>query len=1575
MSQKNYSRERQLFKITWLKLFSKHYQHQLQQLLGSGSRTMASSGHVEKVRILNKDTIHIGYDLQDHIIDQLITTEKSSTYVIITDSNIVKKGYLDSYLTKFQSKLNNDQRVLSYVVSPGEANKTRETKAKIEDYLLSKGCTRDTVILAIGGGVIGDMIGFVAATFMRGVRVVQVPTTLLAMVDSSIGGKTAVDTPLGKNFIGSFWQPQYVFVDLTFLSTLPEREFINGMAEVVKTAAIWNEDEFTRLEQNASKFLATIKKRNSAGDTDLTPIKEHVFKLVSESIKVKAEVVSADEREGGLRNLLNFGHSIGHAYEAILTPQALHGECVAIGSVKEAELSRYLGILSPVAVARLAKIFTAYGLPISVDDKNFRKIVKSKKTPVDALLKKMAIDKKNDGSKKKVVLLKAIGECYEKSASFVNDEDLRFVLTDETKVFPFQNDSTFNATIIPPGSKSISNRALVLAALSEGECKITNLLHSDDTEHMLNAIAKLKGAEISWKDNGETLIIKGNGGDLKSTDQELYLGNAGTASRFLTSVATLVKSHQGQNHVVLTGNKRMTERPIGPLVDALRSNGAKIDYLKNEGSLPLKISTTPLKGGHIELAATISSQYVSSLLMAAPYAETPVTLKLIGGKPISILYIDMTIELMKKFGIEVEKLPNYTYAIPKGSYVAPSEFVIESDASSSTYPLAFAAMTGSTVTVPNIGSSSLQGDARFARDVLKPMGCKVVQTETSTTVTGPPRGSLKPLPEVDMEPMTDAFLTASVLAAIATDGGENRTNIIGIANQRVKECDRIAAMVHQLNKFGVIANELPDGISIQGVKISDLKTPDEGIFSYDDHRVAMSFSLLAGMVNNGPVTIEERHCTGKTWPGWWDVLHSSLQAKLDGFEPAQAETKQQINNKSIIVIGMRAAGKSTLSKWISSSLGYKIIDLDTVFEAQYGDIREFIKKNSWEEFRSLEIKVYESIISKHSHNTVISTGGGIVESDVARAHLSNYAKEGGIVLHIERNLDNTVQFLSEDATRPRYVEEIEQVWKIREPLYNEVSNFHFFAPFCNSNKEFLELRKNFEHYIFKIIGHQNINFEEFKRSFAYVLDIEDVEDEAEHLEVNSYGANAIELVLTKPYSKRFIEQSISILRKYTDLTSILTLTSTKDLVKYEEIVNLAFKNGIDFVTLDLTLEAELLRRLINNSGYTKIIGSYVDTTGELKWGNDDFLGYYKFAQVLNADLIKLVGTATSIVDNFELENFRAKLADSNLISYNLSDFGVLSRVTNPLLTSISKSESIKQLNSLYYKIGGGLTKKYYVVGTPISHSKSPILHKTGFEILGLPHSFEKFETDDVKKVGELLKDPQFGGAAVTIPLKLDIMEYLDELTESATLIGAVNTVIPLGSGKFKGTNTDWIGIKDSLLNQGFPNVSADSQINGLVVGAGGTSRAAIYALNQLGCKTIYMINRTSSKLQLIKDHFPEDFNIHILDSIDDVENSKPISVAISCVPSDLPMDPTLLNKLERLLNKGAANKGKAGFTPMLLDCAYKPRVTPVMELAKAKFEWHIVSGEEMLVNQGVAQFKIWNSTVPPYKAISDAVNN
>lgn len=250
---------------------------------------------VEKVSILGAKTIHVGYGIQDHIVEETITNTASSTYVIITDTNMASTQPFIKLVEKFTKKLNEkrpESRLLRYNVSPGENNKSRETKAAVEDFLLQQGCTRDTIIIAVGGGVIGDMIGFVAATFMRGVRLIQVPTSLLSMVDSSIGGKTAIDTPLGKNFIGAFYQPQYVFVDVSFLETLPTRQFINGMAEVVKTAAIWNEKEFVRLEEFAEKFISVVTQK----DIELSTIRDDLVKTVLESIKVKADVVSSDEK-------------------------------------------------------------------------------------------------------------------------------------------------------------------------------------------------------------------------------------------------------------------------------------------------------------------------------------------------------------------------------------------------------------------------------------------------------------------------------------------------------------------------------------------------------------------------------------------------------------------------------------------------------------------------------------------------------------------------------------------------------------------------------------------------------------------------------------------------------------------------------------------------------------------------------------------------------------------------------------------------------------------------------------------------------------------------------------------------------------------------------------------------------------------------------------------------------------------------------------------------------------------------------------------------------------------------------
>lgn len=332
----------------------------------------------------------------------------------------------------------------------------------------------------------------------------------------------------------------------------------------------------------------------------------------------------------------------------------------------------------------------------------------------------------------------------------------------------------------------------------------------------LNPIKHLKGARFTFTEGD--LLVEGGAGQLHPPrkGKELYLGNAGTAARFLASVATLVQMSDDPTRgakTILTGNARMKQRPIGPLVDSLRSNGCQIDYLESQGCLPLAIAPSGFKGGYISLAASVSSQYVSSILMCAPYAQEAVTLELVGGQVISQPYIDMTIAMMAHFGVHVTRKTDADgkvldiYIIPQGCYVNPKEYAIESDASSATYPLAIAGITGTTCTIDNIGSASLQGDAGFADGVLKRMGCSVTQTANETTVDGK---ELKAVEEIDMEPMTDAFLTATVLGAVAGVGehGTRTTRIIGIANQRVKECDRIGAMRVELGKSSFRASAM-----------------------------------------------------------------------------------------------------------------------------------------------------------------------------------------------------------------------------------------------------------------------------------------------------------------------------------------------------------------------------------------------------------------------------------------------------------------------------------------------------------------------------------------------------------------------------------------------------------------------------------------------------------------------------------------------------------------------------------------------------------------------------------------------
>lgn len=274
----------------------------------------------------------------------------------------------------------------------GEAYKNLETLNSIFDALLSRQCDRKTTIIALGGGVVGDMAGFAAASYMRGVPFIQAPTTLLSQVDSSVGGKTGINHPLGKNMIGAFYQPQLVLADIDTLNTLPERELSAGLAEIIKHGAIYDAEYFTWLEQN----MAALRARDAAALTH----------AIVRSCEIKAEVVAQDERESGLRAILNFGHTFGHAIEAGMGyGNWLHGEAVGAGMVLAADLSHRLGQLRADELARISALTEAAGLPILPP-----------RLGVDAMIEMMRLDKKSSAGQIQFVLLDGIGEAKVQTA-------------------------------------------------------------------------------------------------------------------------------------------------------------------------------------------------------------------------------------------------------------------------------------------------------------------------------------------------------------------------------------------------------------------------------------------------------------------------------------------------------------------------------------------------------------------------------------------------------------------------------------------------------------------------------------------------------------------------------------------------------------------------------------------------------------------------------------------------------------------------------------------------------------------------------------------------------------------------------------------------------------------------------------------------------------------------------------------------------------------------------------------------------------------------------------------------------
>src|SRR3989442_2289070 len=416
-------------------------------------------------------------------------------------------------------------------------------------------------------------------------------------------------------------------------------------------------------------------------------------------------------------------------------------------------------------------------------------------------------------------------------------------------------------TVKMPGSKSISNRVLLLAALSEGETRVEDLLDSDDTRVMLEALARL-GVGIE-RQSDDSAVVHGVGGSFPVKSAELRLGNAGTAFRPLAAALALTGGEYR-----LSGAPRMHERPIGDLVDALRRLGARIEYSGTEGFPPLVVHAGRIRtGDKVRVRGDVSSQYLSALLMALPMTGTRIEVE---GELISKPYVEITLNLMRRFGVEVERDGWKTFTVPAKRYASPGEIRIEGDASSASYFLAAGAISGLSgggpVTVEGVGRASIQRDVRFA-EVLERMGAAISMgedwIESAAGAEARARGKLKAL-DADLNHIPDAAMTAAVVALFAA----GPSTIRNIASWRVKETDRIAAMATELRKLGAAVEEGVDSIRVTPPAALKPAT----IATYDDHRMAMSFSLAA--LGGIKVRINDPGCVGKTFPEYFEVLAS-----------------------------------------------------------------------------------------------------------------------------------------------------------------------------------------------------------------------------------------------------------------------------------------------------------------------------------------------------------------------------------------------------------------------------------------------------------------------------------------------------------------------------------------------------------------------------------------------------------------------------------------------------------------------------------------------------------------------------
>ncbi|KAE9408665.1 shikimate-5-dehydrogenase [Gymnopus androsaceus JB14] len=724
---------------------------------------------------------------------------------------------------------------------------------------------------------------------------------------------------------------------------------------------------------------------------------------------------------------------------------------------------------------------------------------------------------------------------------------------------------------------------------------------------------------------------------------------------------------------------------------------------------------------------------------------------------------------------------------------------------------------------------------------------------------------------------------------------------------------------------------------------------------------------------------------------------------------------------SIVLIGMRGVGKTTLGTIASKALGWELLDTDLIFEQQQGvPIAKFISTYGWEEFRKVESKHLETILPNNLTGKVIACGGGVVELERNRAILQRF-RDHGPVIHVLREKDAVLAYLRDSPQYPPFLHETaKEAWDRREQLFRDCCSFEFVSltmPVPPAPKGFKDIITPDQTFALKPVEEDFFRLLRFihgvdtkkvtlsprgPRSYSLSLTFEDVRQAIPVLDELSTGIDLWELRvdLLSSCEPTFLAFQIAILRHHSPLPILFTLRTVSQGGRYpdvspqnEKAVKIqawlhhhALRLGVEYIDLEVVMPESTFTSVVEKKGNTIVMGSYNDWAGTLNWASPQTRHLFEKMTQLHVDIVKIVGAAKSFEDNMALRQFAGLVERSStpLLAINVGPEGKISRALNPILSPVSHpllpraagpgQISFYETQSILYLTGLLPAKKYYVFGRPIGHSMSPTIHNTAFSYLGLPHSYSIKETATVGELKEVMLDPNFGGASVTIPYKVEIMPYMQHISRHARVIGAVNTVTSIPGGGLSGDNTDWRAIKSCLTRSLTPANVVTSSTTALVLGAGGTCRATLYALHQIGVINIFIWNRTRRRAELLAEEFSKLdplLRIRVLDRLDVQLPIRPLpTMIISTIPAAAPTSSELIDvglRIEHLSDAGG----------VAIELGYERRITRLLSLAQEKRDqgiaWAVVEGIEILLEQGYEQFKIWTGRRAPARKVQEKV--